>query len=58
MNRTPTMSRAHFQFIADVIKEMPDNERKDVAERFGNKLVLTNPRFKRDRFLSASGWKL
>jgi hypothetical protein len=60
--KTPKLSRQDFQFIADVIKELPSFECKQdndvvrhsaIVERFASALASTNPNFKRDRFIAA-----
>lgn len=56
-----TMSRQHYQFIADVISAMPDHaatlraQKRSVALAFADALARTNPRFNRERFLRACG---
>ena len=56
-----TMTRQHFQFIADVIKAMPDHaptlrqQKVSVARAFASELKATNSGFKKDRFLKACG---
>lgn len=45
------MTRVHFQFIADTIKEIENNKtRREVALLFSRRLRLTNARFKADLF--------
>lgn len=52
----------HFATIAEIIRDMDKvhngehgfvDIREDVAEEFANALARTNPRFDRERFLSA-----
>ena len=53
------MQRRHFEFIADVIRNMPTNHSRDVrnrlvmAETFADALKATNPQFSRQRFIEA-----
>lgn len=68
MNKTPKMTRAHFQLIADLIREVPsfifyDNDsvkshvpRAQLADWFAQGLQGTNPNFDRARFLAAA-WR-
>jgi hypothetical protein len=57
----PAMTRQHFQFIADVIRESnPPFKgtskqiiREQMAEEFANELAGTNPNFDRVRFMAA-----
>lgn len=45
------MTRVHFQFIADTIKEIENNKtRREVALLFSRRLRLTNAQFKAYRF--------
>lgn len=51
-----TMSRQHFQMIADVLANTPRVEaasREVLAEAFADALAATNERFDRKRFLAA-----
>lgn len=56
-----TMTRQHFQLIADVLMDArtltgDDDEMVDeVAHLFAAKLATTNENFDRDRFLKAAG---
>ena len=56
-----TMTRQHFQLIADAIDEMFmgnthwNRNLEQVAHKFADKLAETNPNFNRDRFLTAAG---
>lgn len=56
------MQHRHFTTIAKIIRDMDKvhngehgfvDIREDVAEEFANALARTNPRFDRERFLSA-----
>ena len=56
------MTRQHFQFIADTLKEArgvdADNPALDrIARRFGRELHRTNSRFDEEKFLKACGVK-
>ena len=57
----PSMSRGHFQFIADTIKGMPSHSvslrsaKMSVANSFADALAATNEKFNRDLFLKACG---
>lgn len=61
--KTPTMTRAHFQFIADTIAAMPDfaptlrAQKESTARSFADALRATNPRFDREKFLAACAKK-
>lgn len=50
-----TMTRQHFQHIADGIKSAPVDEdtRSRLAEHFATHLSGTNDNFNRDRFVKA-----
>lgn len=51
----PRMTRRHFEFIADVVANIPDEDTRDyVAHEFVRRLVATNANFDRERFLKAS----
>lgn len=52
-----SMSRKHFQALADCIKSLPVSEevRSVVASRMADTLKVFNPSFNRDRFLRACG---
>lgn len=59
-----TMTRQDFQLIADVLKSFVDKcgsvhdwPTYDIAEKFADRLELTNPNFDRARFLKACGVK-
>lgn len=58
---TPKFTRRDFQWIADVIRDMPTHapslrtQQKSCALRFADALRATNPGFKRERFLRACG---
>ena len=49
------MSRCHYVLIAQTIKELPSTIRLRVALEFADSLRATNPRFQRERFLTACG---
>ncbi len=60
----PTFEHRHFAYIASVIQNITSEDgclnsrqsdlfRADLAERFADKLALTNERFDRARFLKA-----
>jgi hypothetical protein len=50
------MTRQHFQFIADTIKDIDDPQiRGGMARLFADRLRMTNPGFDRDRFVRACG---
>lgn len=57
--KTPTMTKSHFQFIADTIAAMPDHaatlraQKVSTAHQFADKLPATNPKFNREIFLAA-----
>jgi hypothetical protein len=66
MSRIPSMSRAHFQFVADILADQrahhEDNDSPAMAEavamiahQFARELKATNPRFDRARFIAACG---
>lgn len=58
---TAKMTRQHFQFIADVINDMPAHaatlraQKVAVAAKFARELKRTNPAFKDGTFLEACG---
>lgn len=58
------MTRQHFQFIADIIRNMPDVNagynvtRESVANAFAKELRYTNPKFRESTFLEACEVKL
>lgn len=61
-NASSELQHRHFATIAAIIKTMEKvhnqehgfiDIRQDVAEHFANRLVATNPRFDRARFLRA-----
>jgi hypothetical protein len=58
---TAKMTRQHFQFIANVISDMPDfaptlrAQKVSVANKFAKELTRTNPNFKDGTFLEACG---
>jgi hypothetical protein len=47
------MTRAHFQLIADVVRDTPYTNREDLAKTSAARLCRTNTAFNRDRFLEA-----
>jgi hypothetical protein len=55
------MTRSHFQFIADIIRDMPTHaptlraQKISVANKFAKELKRTNPNFKDGTFLEACG---
>jgi hypothetical protein len=53
----PFMTAKHFDTIANIVAqaEVTKMNQKDLAEHFADFLQLTNPLFKRDRFLKACG---
>ncbi len=52
-----TMTRQHFQFIANVIREkLSHNDQHLIASAFADRLGNTNPRFDRDKFMTACMW--
>ncbi len=67
----PGMQRRHYQLIADIIAELPDdrgrlldmrtdrpvNMRELVAKHFAKALAPANAHFKSERFMSACGFK-
>lgn len=51
-----TMTRQHFEWIAEIIKTAPPNMlREQWAEQFASAMLAINPRFNRERFLRACG---
>jgi hypothetical protein len=58
---TAKMTCKHFQFIAEVINDMPDHaptlraQKISVAAKFARELKRTNPAFKDGTFLEACG---
>ena len=55
MQTKPNLERRHFQRIADVIAELPDDQREQVAAHFARRLTADNAGFKEGRFLEACG---
>ena len=50
------LTQKHFQFIARVLSEASsESSWADIVERFAQELAQTNPKFKRDLFISACG---
>ncbi len=70
-NKCPTLNRRHFQFIADIIAELPDdrgrlldmrtnrpaNLREIVAKHFTIELDKANAHFNSERFMQACGFE-
>lgn len=54
-----TLTRQHFQLIADVLKRAKFNTtelgHRTICEDFADELAKTNPNFNRRRFLTACG---
>ena len=51
---TMILTRQHFQFIADVVKTIEDdNDRQALAMTFVQRLQQTNPNFKPGHFIKA-----
>lgn len=48
-----TMEHRHFAFIANVLRDVPPKQRKAIVERFAQACAGSNPRFDRERFLTA-----
>lgn len=48
------MTRQHFQFIADVLRQY--NADRNLCELFAKNLARTNPGFKEEAFMKACGW--
>lgn len=50
-----TMTRQHFQLIADVIERamLAPADKQHIAQRFATELAMTNHNFDRARFLKA-----
>lgn len=58
MTKTPTLNKRHFQFIADIIRGLPEDvplTRSLLTRHFANHLRTTNPQFRRHTFLEACG---
>lgn len=48
------MQHRHFATIATILREIPDDMfSRAIANHFADRLAETNPRFNRQRFLSA-----
>ncbi len=70
-NTYPNLNRRHFQLIADIIAELPDdrgrlldmrtdrpvNMREIVAKHFATELNKANAHFKLERFMQACGFE-
>ena len=56
--KTPKMSKAHFELIADTLKSAkdvhPDGMLTSLVYRFADALAATNPAFNRARFIAAA----
>lgn len=57
-NKTPKMTRQHFEWIAETIRDLyitaiTDHDIDNVARWFTQRLKSTNPNFNPDRFLEA-----
>jgi hypothetical protein len=55
MSTIPTVSRAQFALIAEVIKTLPPECRTLVAWRFASALMGTNKDFRVAKFIEACG---
>jgi len=56
VTRNAKMTRIHFEFIAAVVRSMPDLQTRNMAARFfAESLHKTNGRFDENRFLVACG---
>jgi hypothetical protein len=55
MSTIPTVSRAQFALIAEVIKTLPPECRTLVAYKFARALMGTNKDFHMAKFISACG---
>jgi hypothetical protein len=55
MSVIPSMSRAQFIYIAEVIKTLPPQCRNLTAWRFARALMGTNKDFRMSQFISACG---
>lgn len=56
MSNAPKMTKAHFEFIASIIKRTDDGATwtaEEIATHFADWLKETNPNFNRDTFLRA-----
>lgn len=50
------MTRKHFEAIAAIINSNADYQVQDVAEELASYFKSENPRFDRDRFMTACGF--
>ena len=48
-----TLTKQTFVLIASIVRELDPVHRPAIAKAFADQLARTNPRFDRDRFLSA-----
>jgi hypothetical protein len=55
MSVIPSVSRAQFTLIAEVVRTLPPNCRNLVAWRFARALMGTNKDFNMAKFISACG---
>lgn len=51
--KSPKMTRAHFELIANTIRNMPIGKqtRKKIAKQFASNLCATNPQFQSAKFI-------
>jgi hypothetical protein len=56
MQTTPSMTRQHFQYIADALKDMEADWA--TCSFMASRLAATNPRFNRARFMEACAPKV
>lgn len=48
------MSRKHFEMIANIVKDIPDEQiRKETAEKFASELRSLNANFNKHKFMIA-----
>lgn len=50
---TPFMTKKHYVFVANIIKQLDVPNKLDIATEFADYLKITNPLFKRELFLKA-----
>lgn len=53
----PLFEHRHFARIAEIIAELPDEQRDDIANHFAFALRKDNPKFSYDRFEAAARGK-
>lgn len=53
LRRPPEFQHRHFVFLADVIADLSEEQRPQIAQLFAERLRSTNPRFDVHRFLEA-----